>query len=342
MGGCTFGTYGVSVDTGVDTGTDAQAEDESTGDIDPTTSGVGGDGLDVDADEGTSSETDSGDDDDGTDGDDDDDDTTPPFEACPEPMPDGWIFCEDFEDLETVADLESVFAVVDSAGDRLASTDVAGHSGSRSLRVDYDGINQWNGRVGILFGGLPFDWTGPAYAADVHADEIWVQFHTRSDDDWPGVPPGQSMRIATLRGVNWTPPAQLNLITVGTNLSPTAQAMGCAGCSGFDDWGNYPQLTVATATKPVYDDASATQWHCVELRLKLNTPGRADAEIDVFIDGELDASAEAFDWRGSSDEGWNYVALHHWWSNPGTLVAVDRYYDDLIVSTAPIGGCGPS
>ena len=337
VGGCTFGSDGVS---GAPDSV-GQAEDASTGDFDPTTGGLGGDGLDVDPEDGTSSGPDTDDDDD-TSGDDDDDDDLPSFEACPDPMPEGWIFCEDFEGIESVPDLESVFAVVDTAGGRLAPTDVAGHSGSRSLRVAYDGINQWNGRVGILFGGLPFDWTGPAYASDTHADEIWVRFHTRSDDDWPGIPPGQSMRIATLRGTNWTPPAQLNLITVGGNLSPTAQAMGCMGCSGFDDWGNYPQLTVATASKPVYDDASATQWHCVELRLQLNTPGQADAQIDVSIDGELDAFADDFDWRGSSEEGWNYVALHHWWSNPGTLVEVDRYYDDLIVSTAPIGGCGPS
>ena len=243
LGACTFGTSSVG-DVPDSVG---DADGTSTGD-EPMTSDAMGDGATVDPDDGTSSEP--GTDDVGDDDDDDDDDHVPQFEACPDPWPSEWLFCEDFEGMASVPDLQNVFAVVDVAEGRLGPSDGVGHSGTRSLRVGYDGVNQWNGLVGVLFGPLPFDWTGPAYAPDVDADEIWIRFHTRGDETWPGMPLGQSMRIASLRNADWTPPAQLNLLTVGENLGPTAQAMTCSGCTGFDDWGNYTQVSVATASTP--------------------------------------------------------------------------------------------
>ncbi|HEX8911273.1 MAG TPA: hypothetical protein VF796_02855, partial [Humisphaera sp.] len=79
------------------------------------------------------------------------------------------------------------------------------------------------------------------------------------------------------------------------------------------------------------------RWICVEARLKLNTPGKADGENQLWVDGTLDAERKNLDLRGTyTAHTINAVFLEAYW-NQGSPVDQKRWYDDFVVSTKPIG-----
>ena len=81
-------------------------------------------------------------------------------------------------------------------------------------------------------------------------------------------------------------------------------------------------------TKNVVDG----KWHCIQLRVKLNTPGKNDGEINYWIDGhENDITGLRF----RNDYSWN-ISKWWWtyWSNDNWLGPT--YIDDLVVSKQKI------
>lgn len=83
-------------------------------------------------------------------------------------------------------------------------------------------------------------------------------------------------------------------------------------------------------------------WICVEWRVKANTPGREDGELDCWIDGVKRGSFKAINWRSAESLKVNQVSLSQWLeerayeaSGGGTTRTV--WYDDVIVATKYIG-----
>jgi hypothetical protein len=101
----------------------------------------------------------------------------------------------------------------------------------------------------------------------------------------------------------------------------------------FVKWlGNKPN-----GTFPVHSTQESGRWICVESRLKLNTPGKADGEADLWVDGRPDAQRRNMDVRGTyTAHAINAIFLEAYW-NAGSPVEQKRWYDDFVVSTRPIG-----
>lgn len=87
----------------------------------------------------------------------------------------------------------------------------------------------------------------------------------------------------------------------------------------------------------LHSSAEAGWWVCVEARARLNTPGKADALSQLWIDGKLECERKDFDWRGTFDAfGINAVFLETYW-NDRSPVTQKRWYDNFVISTEPIG-----
>jgi hypothetical protein len=79
----------------------------------------------------------------------------------------------------------------------------------------------------------------------------------------------------------------------------------------------------------------AERWYALETMVLANTPGAADGEMALWVDGTLVAHHQGILWRDTAEllldhfVAWNYfpeaTSLHQVW------------FDDLVVSTAPIG-----
>ena len=100
-------------------------------------------------------------------------------------------------------------------------------------------------------------------------------------------------------------------------------------------WGNW--------FRPETDCVPALEtWLCVEWRVKANTPGREDGELDGWIDGEKRGSFRGINWRSAETLKVNQVSLSQWLearayeaSGGGTTRTV--WYDDVVVATKYIG-----
>ena len=71
--------------------------------------------------------------------------------------------------------------------------------------------------------------------------------------------------------------------------------------------------------------------------MKLNTPGDFDGVFELWVDERLEAGSEGVDWRGSwAAFGLNLLSLENLWVG-GAPADLDRWFDDLVISTGPIG-----
>ena len=76
-----------------------------------------------------------------------------------------------------------------------------------------------------------------------------------------------------------------------------------------------------------------------EYRVRLNDAGASNGTFEAWIDGTPDVSKSNLNWVGSyADFGINVLNLSNYW-NDASPTAQERYFDDLVISTQPIG-CG--
>jgi hypothetical protein len=92
-----------------------------------------------------------------------------------------------------------------------------------------------------------------------------------------------------------------------------------------------------TGTLPLFDSAHVGQWYCIEAHVRLNDAMQANGVFEAWINGTLDARKANLDWVGQYNSyGINAVFLENYW-NGGATRAQERYFDNFVVSTQPIG-----
>jgi hypothetical protein len=87
------------------------------------------------------------------------------------------------------------------------------------------------------------------------------------------------------------------------------------------------------------------RWYCIETEVLLNTPGLADGEARIWIDGKIVAERKGFSIRAKSDAIINRVMFGGWYSNaaagknpcPDPATPSRRYVDDAAIAGSYIG-----
>ncbi|MDA0336189.1 MAG: hypothetical protein O2782_13575, partial [bacterium] len=96
-------------------------------------------------------------------------------------------------------------------------------------------------------------------------------------------------------------------------------------------------LGFGSGTTPIFSTEDAGTWRCVEAHVRLNDAGQANGVQEFWIDGHLEARREALDFVGDyTDYAINAVFFENYW-NAGSPVDQERYFDNIVVATAPIG-----
>jgi pimeloyl-ACP methyl ester carboxylesterase len=114
---------------------------------------------------------------------------------------------------------------------------------------------------------------------------------------------------------------------------------GCAAkglpCGGTLEccWGNAYDLNQGAPVTMQQD-----RWYAMETRVKANTPGLADGEESLWIDGVLVAQHAGFDWRDTPDLLLNHFIVWNYFPEATSELFV--WFDNVVVSTAPIGLLG--
>ena len=276
-----------------------------------------------------------------------DDDGT--FAACPEGLPSGWVFCQDFE---TIADPHEV--VLDyqngsgqDGGGSFLLVDGIGASGSRSMEVSYQPGFEGAGSMVVSFGASPIAFDGrPTYAPDATFEEVYWRLRVKMEPGWPSIGPGQLTRTVSFASNDWSEAVVAHLRSAGTDVTMEALPVTCVSgtavdCAGYDDEASLNELGSLVGELPIFSEEESGQWHCVEGHLVLNTPGMVDGTLEFWIDDELQASRSDLDLRGSwTDYAINALVIENLWPG-GAPVPLRRWIDDVVISTEPIG-CGPA
>ncbi len=251
--------------------------------------------------------------------------------GCPQPLPDSWVLCEDFED---VGDLGSHFAAVFGSGLAIGGP---GYESAEALELTHFAQQSWSGELWIRFG------EGPASAntaePDTQFDEVWTRFRFRADEGWPVQGPGDLLSIdGVAQNGGWGATFKARVSAGQAESSIRNSAFTCLfggdhPCMGDNDWDHLDYLGGELGEVSVFGEEVAQQWHCAVVHARLNTAGNSNGLVEVAVDGQPDASLTGVDFRGSrSDLGFNMLSIAAF-IQTSLQDNHRRYIDDIVVST---------
>lgn len=260
--------------------------------------------------------------------------------GCPDPLPDGWIYCQDFENLgDPFEHFEPYFP--DATNFEVGAT--AAFSGERSLRIRYtEAGDDWSGEAWVRFGDAGN--AGPVFASGEVFEEIWARVYVRTQDDWAGGGFGEVFGLDALEGAANARVAVVNVASVPANEFLTMQTRSCVvdgalPCDGNQDWNTDRVLQNLGGSTVVADVEQGPMWHCLVLHVALNEVGMTDGFAELIVDGVEDIVFYDLDLRGTWDQtGLNTLRLESSWPG-GPAAPVERYVDDLVIAAAPLD-CG--
>jgi hypothetical protein len=273
--------------------------------------------------------------------------TTPAASAvaeCDSPD-DAWIWCDDFERDRLDAYFEHNRA--DGAFER---TSGVGLDGSHGMRARFSAGAEGAGWMHLAFGRTPQPYFRPVDDGATAHREVWWRFLVRNEPGWTG---GGGHKLTRARAFaspdTWQQAFEAPLWSGGQEANRDVLVLDPV--SGTDEQGNLlpyesgslgqpPRwLGSEAGATPLFDASHVGSWYCVEVHLRLNDPGQSNGVFEFWIDGSLEARREGLNWVGSfTDYGVNTISLDNYW-NGGAPRDQERYLDNFVVSTAPIG-CG--
>jgi hypothetical protein len=255
--------------------------------------------------------------------------------SCAAPRPE-WIWCDDFE----TDRLASYFEYVSANGSFSRAAGV-GRGGSQGMRARFAVGQVSAGNLKLAFGRTPSDHFRPVDAGTRDYRDIYWRLYLRTQDGWTGGGGHKLTRATVFAGSNWSQAAIAHLWTSGVTLTidPASgtTAEGQVVTTTYNDFANLRWLGWVTGTTPLFDDSHVGRWYCIETRMRLNDAGQANGIEEFWIDGRLEARRADLNFLGAYDDyGINTVMFENYW-NGGSPAAQERYFDDIVVSTAPIG-----
>jgi hypothetical protein len=238
-------------------------------------------------------------------------------------------------------DFDNERQYTESSGPTLDATSRFGNYG-KAMRCFYAAGQQGTGNRKVFFGDHPHT----AISRDGEKfEEIYWRIYVKHQAGWTGGGPAKMSRATSMVSPSDWRQMMISHVWAGSGGSLTLDP-----ASGVDKGGSKVKTTTYNdfanlrwlGNNPVSEfKISSTEesgwWVCVEARVKLNTPGLSDGENQLWIDGKLEAERLNLDWRGSySNYGINAVFLEAYW-NGGSPVDQNRWYDNFVISTSPIG-----
>lgn len=257
-----------------------------------------------------------------------------------------WIFCDDFETDRLLQYFEYV-----SDGGSFVRVSGIGVNGSTGMRARFAVGQVSAGNLKLAFGRTPAAYFRAVDSGTANHREVFWRFYLRTQPDWTGGGGDKLSRAMILATANWAQ-AAIGHLWSGTSPGPDQAFLFLDPASGTDAAGNlrtttyndFPNLRWLGAVQgitPIFDPNHTGQWHCIEVRMRLNDPGQSNGIFEFWINDKLEAQRANLNWVGSYQEyGINAIFLENYW-NAGSPVSQERYLDNFVVSTQRIG-CGSS
>ncbi len=262
--------------------------------------------------------------------------------------PVGTFFCDDYESAEPLSD-----RYFESSSSNFLPTDGVGTGGSRGLRAVFNVGTVNAGNVKKSFGRTPNNYIGThATNPTEDYDEIYWRVDVRTQPGWQGGGGNKLSRATAFAASNWAQGMIAHLWSDGPSgrlsMDPASgiDLSGNLATTGYNDFPNLRWLGNKTGDLDLFSTENSGQWYCIEAHIKLNTPGNDDGIFEFWIDETLQQGSYDLNWHATwNNDPENYkintIMLENYW-NAGSPVAQERYMDNFIISTAPIGCDGSS
>lgn len=259
--------------------------------------------------------------------------------------PAGTIFCDDFE-VDNLS--KNYFEINTNAGDFIRKAGV-GRDGSYGMRVLWQKGEVSAGVLSKSFGRTPDTYIGKnASAPGLDFDEIYWRMDVKSQPGWTGGGPAKLSRALVLANSNWAEGMMAHLWSAGKDnaflaLDP-ASGIGLDGVlksTKYNDFANLRWLGLKVGTLDMFSTENSGRWFCVVGHVKLNTPGLSDGIFEFWINDTLQASSKNLNWHSTWNTDpknlhINAIFFENYW-NDGSPVEQERYFDNLVISTKPVG-----
>jgi hypothetical protein len=248
--------------------------------------------------------------------------------------PSAWIWCDDFEVDRSASYFEDDAPL--QAG--------VGIDGSVGARFVYNPGTSGVGGVKVAFGRTPSSYFRPVDAGTQDYREIFWRMMLRNQPGWVGGGGDKLSRATIFADSNWSQAMIAHVWSggdgsnyLGMDPASGTDTGGNLQTSGYNDFANLRWLGWQVGTTPLFDSSHVGQWYCVEAHVRLNDPGQSNGVFDLWIDGNLETQHNDLNWIGSYNAyGLNAVLFENYW-NDSSPVVQERYFDNLVVSTARIG-----
>ena len=217
-----------------------------------------------------------------------------------------WLWCDSFESSDP---LISRYEDVSTNGMGPSSADAL--EGSMSLRQTYQpGQVNAGWVIKVRDEGFP--------------DHIFYRWYHKFGPGYSSFPPKMA-RIGYRNRSNWQTVFMVHSWISGSN--PNLDVVANNSSQG-------PWLPIARSGFDL--NLVENQWVSYEVEVKLNTPGEADGHYRLWINNSLAVERTNVDLRGNTTDKINEVMLDTYW-NQGAPAALERYYDNFVISTQKIG-----
>jgi hypothetical protein len=198
------------------------------------------------------------------------------------------------------------------------------------------------GSLALGFGRNPSSYMNKNIHSGEDFKEIYYRMYLKNGSGWEGSPYKLS-RAAVVSDSDWSQAMIAHLWSSqnGNNtlaIDPVSCVVnGTVQCNGWNDFNNLRWLGKKHGTTPLFSQELAGQWLCIEAHVKLNDPGNNNGLQEFWIDGQLQARNSNLNLTDTYTEyGINYIAFENHW-NSGSSQEQERYFDNIVVSTSPIG-----
>lgn len=257
---------------------------------------------------------------------------------CSDPEP-AWIWCDDFEEDRR----DQYFEVDRDDGDFIPVAGV-GFGGSTGMRVTFQEGEVGAGSLHLGFGKVPSTYFRPVDDGTRRYREIYWRMYLKHSAGWQGGGGHKLSRATSFATSGWAQ-AMIAHVWSGSStpnylsIDPASgtDETGILQTTGFNDFENLRWLGAEVGDTPLFDSSQVGQWYCIEVHVQLNDPGASNGLFELWIDGNLDARRSDLNWVGEYEEfGINAIFFENYW-NGGAPAAQERYFDNLVVSTEPIG-----
>lgn len=248
-----------------------------------------------------------------------------------------WLWCDSFESQSVI---EREYFDVNWAGGRLTLSNEAPFEGTYALKSNFAAGQQDAGSIKLSLGATP---VSPKRFTDRKFDEIHWRFYMKTSDNWEG----QAFKVtrATIFAASdWRQAAIGHLwedgsTGLGMGLDPVSGVVGSTVVTTkYNDFDHMTWLGKKNGAFQVYGPENRGKWTCVEVSMKLNTPGLSDGAMTFSVNGKVQATSDKLNWRGSySTYGINAIMLESYMGGNGAPKSQARWFDNFVVSTKPIG-----